>query len=335
MRERTEIELMSCNLTDRLAPAAGRDKEFHMGEKMVQEPLVSVCIPTYNRARKLKRAVEKLMVCSYKNLEIIISDDASSDDTQNVCSALAGSDGRIKYFRQAENIGPTMNYEFTNAKVTGKYFLWLSDDDYLDYDYIMTCVDQLERKPLLVLVAGLGAYYRDGKELSYYGNIVQPSSEYSLLRAITYLWSAGDSSILYGVYRVNSVMDCKMPNCLAGDWIWVADVLLKGCAEVIPTTYVNREFGDSMSSSFKRYASIINAPVWHGNFPLLAISMNVASYIAFESKEYKGKSKSIKAAVYLLIYCLLLTKFSIIKIRLFASKVPFAKRIYRRFIKVL
>lgn len=305
-----------------------------MGKEIfLAKPLVSVCIPAYNRAEKLKRAVEKLIICSYKNIEIIISDNASSDNTKDICMDLEKLDRRVKYFRQAENIGPTKNFEFTYAKAKGKYFLWLGDDDYLDHDYIKICVDELEFDPSLVLVSGLGAYYRNGKELSYYGNIVQPNSATPLLRAMKYLWSAGESSILYGVYRADAVKDCRMPNCLAGDYIWVADVLLKGMAKVIPITFIHREFGDSMSSSFKRYASIINAPVWHGYFPLIAMSINIAGYLAFESKEYNKKSKFKKVVVYSLIFKLLSIKYAIIKIRLFASKVPLAKKIYRRFWK--
>jgi glycosyltransferase involved in cell wall biosynthesis len=302
-------------------------------QKDLAEPLVSVCIPTYNRSGKLKRAVEKLISCSYDNLEIIISDNASCDNTKDVCTAIGKLDNRVKYFRHLENNGPTKNFEFSKSQATGKYFLWLSDDDYLDRDYIRICVDELERRPDLVLVSGLGLYHGSVNQVSYYGNIVQPNSSIPLLRVMKYLWTAGESSILYGVYRANKIQDCRMPNCLAGDFIWVADVLLKGRAKVIPITYVNREFGDSMSSTFERYASIIKAPAWHGKFPLIAISINIANYISFESNEYRGKSKSRQVMIYFIIISLHLMKYSILKLRIFFSKIPLAKKIYRRFLK--
>lgn len=296
------------------------------------EPLVSVCIPTYNRSSKLNRAVGTLIRCSYENIEIIISDNASSDDTQIVCAALAKLDRRVKYFRHAENQGPTKNFEFARAQATGKYFLWLSDDDYLDPDYIRICVDELERDPSLVIASGLGAFHRGDSKPTHYDNVVQPNSIIPLLRVINYLWSVGDSSTFYGVYRRDHVRDCWIPNCLAGDWAWVADVLLRGKAKMMPIILNYRERG-GMSSSRRRMVSTLCAPYWHGYFPWFAISVNVASFLAFKSNEYKDKTTSKKIFVYSLIFALLLLKSIIDKIFLFGSKVPFAKKIYRRFFK--
>jgi glycosyltransferase involved in cell wall biosynthesis len=244
------------------------------------DPLVSVCIPTYNRARKLQRAVDALLASSYKNLEIIISDNASSDDTENICAALAQSDRRVRYFRHSENQGPTANFEYARSQATGKYFLWHGDDDHLDPNYIGACINELENDQSLVLVSGVAAYHRGDGNITGYGKVIQPSTDSPMLRVIKYIWMVTENSIFCGAYRRAAVEECTMPNCLAGDWIWVVEVLLKGKAKVLPTIYVHRDYGESTSSSLGRIVSTIGAPSWQGKFPALAISTNVAKYLS-------------------------------------------------------
>ena len=295
-------------------------------------PLVSVCIPTYNRCHKLQKAINSLQSCTYKNIEVVISDNASSDDTQTVCLALAKSDGRIKYFRHPENQGPTKNFEFARAQAMGKYFLWLGDDDYLDPDYITTCVQEMENDPTLVLVSGLGAYHRDDGELAHYGNVIQPKPSVPLFRILKYLWFVSDNSIFCGMYRLSQLRDCKLPNCLAGDWVWIADVLLIGKAKVIPSTYIHREFQDSTSSSYKNIVSVIGAPHWHTNYPWLAMSINLAGHLA-KSKKYERAWQLKRILIYSIVFGLMLVKAARINSRLAISQVPFAKKIYRRYFK--
>jgi glycosyltransferase involved in cell wall biosynthesis len=272
------------------------------------DPLVSVCIPTYNRARKLQRAVDALLASSYKNLEIIISDNASSDDTEIICAALAQSDCRVRYFRHPENQGPTANFEYARSLATGKYFLWHGDDDYLDPNYIGTCVAELENDPSLVLASGVAAYHQGDSNISRYGNIIQPNSESPMLRVIKYLWLVADNSIFCGAYRRTSVEECAMPNCLAGDWIWIAEVLLKGKAKMLPTIHVYRQYGDNTSSTHRRIVSTIGAPPWHGKHPALAVSINSARNISFLSFKYKSSICEKKYSIYLMIFILVYLK---------------------------
>lgn len=292
------------------------------------EPLLSVCIPTYNRAKKLERAVQALIGGSYKNLEIIISDNASSDETQNFCGALGASDSRVKYFRHTENQGPTKNFEFARDQATGKYFLWHGDDDYLDTDYIRTCVAELEQYPSLVLASGLGAYHNDDNTLTHYGNVIQSDSGVPLFRVLKYLSLVGDNSIFYGVCRVDRVRDIRMPNCLAGDWVWMGSVLLRGKAKVIPVVYVHRDFESSTSSSIARIVSVIGAPHWHARFPWIAQSTNVAGYLIFQSNDYKEKLLLRKILDYILVYGTLVAKGSILNFRMIVAKIPFVRKTY-------
>lgn len=272
------------------------------------DPLVSVCIPTYNRARKLQRAVDALLASSYKNLEIIISDNASSDDTENICVALAQSDFRVKYFRHSENQGPTANFEFARSQATGKYFLWHGDDDYLDPTYISTCVAELENDPSLVLASGVAAYHRGDGNITGYGKVMQPSSDSPMLRVTKYIWLVTENSIFCGAYRRAAVEECTMPNCLAGDWIWMAEVLLKGKAKVLPTIHVHRDYGDTTSSSLRRIASTIKAPPYHARFPRVAVSLNLAGHLSTFIVNSSPSLTRNKYFIFLTIFNLVLLK---------------------------
>jgi glycosyltransferase involved in cell wall biosynthesis len=98
---------------------------------------VSIGIPTYNRRAYLIRAIESVLAQTYRNIEVIVSDNASPDDTAEHVRAL--SDPRIVYFRQSKNIGMIGNFNACLQTASGDLFLMLSDDDLLE----PTCIERL------------------------------------------------------------------------------------------------------------------------------------------------------------------------------------------------
>ena len=115
-------------------------------------PLVSICIPTYNRASMLREAVTSALAQDYANLEVVVSDNASTDDTSKVVNEF--NDPRIKYFRNSVNIGVFQNFSKAAYKYArGKYAMLLADDDYLiDNSYITKAVGLLEKNNKIVMV---------------------------------------------------------------------------------------------------------------------------------------------------------------------------------------
>jgi len=106
--------------------------------------LVSILIPTYNRANLLKRAIESALKQSYDNIEIIVSDNCSTDDTKEVVSKFM--DNRIRYFRNERNLGPILNWRLSLKIAKGYLSVILSDDDYfLDEQYIENVVKLFNR----------------------------------------------------------------------------------------------------------------------------------------------------------------------------------------------
>lgn len=115
-------------------------------EQYKDEPLVSVIIPTYNMKYYLQETLESILFQDYPNIEIIISDDGSSDGTEELINQYC-NDSRVKYFKNENNIGAKRNgrkllYELSQ----GYYVLGINHDDYLiKSDYISRAVSFLEQ----------------------------------------------------------------------------------------------------------------------------------------------------------------------------------------------
>lgn len=127
---------------------------------------VSIIIPTYNRADYLKQAIESALAQDYEYLEVIVADNASTDETNKTVDTYR-TDGRFHYFRNTENIGMVKNwhkaiFEYSN----GDYFLILSDDDYLiDNKYLTKAVNLIKSNPDIAIVYANGyIYYEDFKK---------------------------------------------------------------------------------------------------------------------------------------------------------------------------
>lgn len=129
------------------------------------KPLVSIIIPTYNRANYLVESIESVLKQTYENIEIIVSDNASTDNTFEVMQKYKDNK-KIKYFRNKKNIGMVSNwkkalYEYAN----GEYAMILSDDDYLiDVNYIKEAVKSIKKcNSKLVFSNCLQIFEKDGK----------------------------------------------------------------------------------------------------------------------------------------------------------------------------
>jgi glycosyltransferase involved in cell wall biosynthesis len=83
--------------------------------------LVSICIPAYNGGHLISRAIESCLNQTYTNLEIVIVDDCSSDNTVEIIKNFQSKDQRIKFFRNESNLGLALNFFETFKKSSGEY----------------------------------------------------------------------------------------------------------------------------------------------------------------------------------------------------------------------
>lgn len=119
-------------------------------------PKVSVGLPVYNGERYLVEAIESILAQTYANFELIVSDNASTDRTEEIVRHYAALDPRIRYFRQAVNLGAAPNFNRVFELAEGsKYFKWAAHDDWIAPTFLEECVGQLEQNPDAVLCQSL------------------------------------------------------------------------------------------------------------------------------------------------------------------------------------
>ncbi|HEX3081882.1 MAG TPA: glycosyltransferase, partial [Candidatus Saccharimonadia bacterium] len=135
---------------------------------MADLPLVSIVVPTYNRARVIKKTLASALSQTYPRIEVIVVDDGSSDDTQAVLQSI--SDPRVHYFVKP-NGGPSAARNFGVAKATGKWIMYLDSDDELLPECAATMMDWLTRHPRAVFAIPRGdrrlELYEHGKMVKF------------------------------------------------------------------------------------------------------------------------------------------------------------------------
>lgn len=116
--------------------------------------MVTVGLQTYNRADSyLRQAIDSILSQTYKDFELVISDNASTDNTEEICREYAKKDHRIRYIRQKTNIEYVSNANFLRTQIRGKYFAWMADDDVWAPTFLEKCVAKIEDNPDVILAA--------------------------------------------------------------------------------------------------------------------------------------------------------------------------------------
>ncbi|MFH1461880.1 MAG: glycosyltransferase family 2 protein [bacterium] len=124
------------------------------------QQLVSVGIPTYNRPEGLRRTLECITGQTYKNLEIIVSDNCSQGkETEEIMREFMAKDSRIQYFHQEKNKGAFFNFDFVLKKATGEYFMWAADDDEWELFFIESCIKEFYNSKKKYVAVMLEAQY--------------------------------------------------------------------------------------------------------------------------------------------------------------------------------
>ena len=159
-------------------------------------PEVTIAIPTYNRASLLKEAIQSVLNQTYKDFELLICDNASTDNTNKVVSTF--SDPRIKYHKNKNNIGMMNNWNKCVELSQGKYLMILGDDDKLYPEFLGTSLKIHGDHPEIGFsFAHCNKVNLKGKYLMRWGYQFTPSGE---LNGFNYLYY----TIKYGACLTNS-----------------------------------------------------------------------------------------------------------------------------------
>ena len=115
------------------------------------KPCLTIGLPVYNGEQFLEESLNSLLAQTLQDFELIISDNGSTDRTEEICRAYASKEQRIRYYRSQQNRGAAWNYNRLVELSVGKYFKWAAHDDLCAPEYLERCIEVLESKPSVVL----------------------------------------------------------------------------------------------------------------------------------------------------------------------------------------
>ena len=166
-------------------------------------PTLTVGLPVFNGERYLSESLDALLAQTYSDFELIISDNASTDTTPEICRTYAERDERIRVIRQPQNIGAGPNHNFLPLQARGKYFKWVSHDDLYHPQLLQRCVEVLDTHPEYVLAHAWDALVDDHGaviEVTPYTMLTDSPSPRVRLRSLLYGVGGND---FYGVIRTD------------------------------------------------------------------------------------------------------------------------------------
>lgn len=117
-------------------------------------PEVSIIIPVYNTGKYIAKAVESVLNQTFKDLELIIIDDASTDDTYSICEEYAKNDSRVRLFKNEQNLGMMPNWNHALQYITGKFWAKLDSDDWWQENFIEDCYNIISKDENIGMVCG-------------------------------------------------------------------------------------------------------------------------------------------------------------------------------------
>jgi glycosyltransferase involved in cell wall biosynthesis len=235
---------------------------------MLSDPLVSIGLPVRNGAQRLDKVIGSVLAQDHAHLQLVISDNASTDDTEEYCRALAESDDRVVYHRQAENIGVLNNFMATARLAQGTYFRWVSDDDWIEPVCVSRSLPPFAEDPGLVLVTSQIAYTGpDGvTETGVYDGTGLRSDD-PVERFTEMLRMLNESHLvidpLYGLFRRHTLLSIRRRNMLREDEIFATKLALAGRWAHVPEVLGHRNWKHESPSILARRLGV---PTWQAHF---------------------------------------------------------------------
>lgn len=256
------------------------------------EPKVSIGIPVFNGAKTLAKTIESAINQNYTNLEIIISDNCSTDGTQAIAEAYKSRDSRIKYIRQEKNYGMTANFSKVFEYATGEFFMWAAHDDQHDPAFISKCLPILLRDPEAGLcVPRTQAYFRG--EVTW----VSSMKTFTRIRSRAKLYEETLKHFpavgMYGLYRSSRVAKTQLwRNFTGADLVFVQDLVLHGniaiCEDIL-FSYFERDTWNTLEQDYANIYGTSKVPWFYS--PFLVVLVKQINTIFHSENSFPSKFK--------------------------------------------
>jgi glycosyltransferase involved in cell wall biosynthesis len=138
----------------------------------MKKSVVSVLVPTYNSARRIRRCIESVLAQSHGDLEVTIRDNASTDETVEICREYAKRDSRITVLGSESNVGPLRNWRTLSEAARSKWTGLLFSDDWYEPSFIERAIEVIDRTPNVAFVySSVRVMTADGSSLRATGTV--------------------------------------------------------------------------------------------------------------------------------------------------------------------
>jgi glycosyltransferase involved in cell wall biosynthesis len=200
------------------------------------EPLVSIGLPVYNAEKYLEEALESILDQTYKHFELIVSDNASNDRTQDICLKYAQKDSRVRYYRNETNLGAAPNHNHVFELAKGKYFKWAGYDDKIAPDFLSKCVEVLEKNLDIVLcMPQTGMIDENGQHIGGFDFNVDADISSPHMRFKNLMLKNKSGNFIYGLMRLDSVSKTSLHGSYpSSDLVFIAELAFYGVFYVMP-----------------------------------------------------------------------------------------------------
>ena len=179
----------------------------------MDEELVSILIPVYNRVSIVGETIESAINQTYKNIEIIIVDNCSTDGTWELLQNYAKKDSRIRIFRNTENIGPVRNWKRCVDEAKGKYSKILFSDDLISSNYVEECICDFDNKTGFVM-SDIETIFEDKtvSKVKYNNIYTQHQYLYNALIQNNEIFSVSPGNAIFRTKDLNSAISVDIIN---------------------------------------------------------------------------------------------------------------------------
>jgi glycosyltransferase involved in cell wall biosynthesis len=261
-------------------------------------------MPVYNGEKYVAESIRAILAQTFSDFELIISDNASDDRTEQICREFARQDSRIRYFRNAENIGAAGNYNRLFDLARGQFFRWANADDLFAPTLHALCLKALRDNPDAVLSYGKTEIIDEsGQMIKRYEDNLHLVDESAYSRFQRFFRQVGLTNVIYGLMRTDAVRqtgvfgDGTLP---AADVGFMAELTLLGTFIEVPDVLFYRRM-HSDASSFDRDDDERQQTFWRAEstpFKLPEIRQNVR-YLSRIWKARLDLSEKLKLSQYI------------------------------------
>lgn len=273
-------------------------------------PAVSIGVPTYNRLDQLRRAIDSVLAQDETDVEVVISDNASTDGTREWCEQLTRKEPRVRYIRQPSNLGANANINAALRHARGLYYMVLGDDDWIEPSFVRQCANALRAEPDLAVACGT-------VRLVGHQAVIREAQPMNLLhslngdRVVDYFRQVVDNGVFHGLMQRELIASLPpMPAVLAGDWLHVARLAFLGKIRTVqgPALYKSTT---GTSGDWETVARHERRPSYQAKLPYLVIMVNAFRDVAWSCPVYAREGRPGRVALALRVSAVLSTKFAV------------------------